>query len=333
MKSYGNLFDKIVCMENLHTALKQAAKGKKKRRQVSDFLENQKAELLSIQNDISNLSYCPGNYNQFKIMDPKPRLISCAPFRDRVVHHAVCNIISPLLEKQFISCSYACRKSMGMHKAVLKAQSYSLRYKYFFKTDISRFYDSIDHIVLKKMLLNKFRETELKKLLETIIEHPVPGQKNGRGLPIGNLTSQWFANYYLDKLDHYLKEQKQCNGYVRYMDDFVVWSNSKNSLFELWADIRLFLLDELKLNLKLSGSFVKPVTEGTHFLGMLVYPGCIRMQRKRLKRSRNLLKQQEAQYQQGNISIQELFASATAIIAAKRYFCMGSLFSENELLI
>jgi retron-type reverse transcriptase len=174
MKSYGNLFDKILDMENLLFAMQKAAKGKRDRYQVNSFIKNHNAELLSIQYDLSEGIYQLGRYAQFKIMDPKPRLISCAPFRDRVVHHAVCNVIAPVLEKQFMSCSYACRKGMGMHNAVLRAQKYSRRYKYFFKTDISKFYDSIDHNVLKRALLKKIPRGKVKKSAGSNHRPPCP---------------------------------------------------------------------------------------------------------------------------------------------------------------
>jgi hypothetical protein len=128
-------------------------------------------------------------------------------------------------------------------------------------------------------------------------------------------------------------EQKHCSGYIRYMDDFVIWSNSKDMLFELWTEIDDFVKSELKLRLKISGSFVKPVPEGLHFLGILIYPGCIRMQHKRLKRARKLLHIREEQYRSGEINFDELANSVRAIVSAKEYFGMGKLFTESLLLI
>ncbi len=199
-KSYGQCFEKIAEPENLAAALKRAAKGKNSRATVAHFLSNSEEELSLLQTELFDGTYRPRPVSQFRIMDPKPRTITCADFRDRVVHHALCSVISPFLENRFIDDSFACRIGKGSHRAVLRAQQFSRRYSYVWKADVRAFYDSVDHAVLLQMLCRRFREKRLHNLFRIILEHPFPGQVAGKGLPIGNLTSQWFANFYLDPI-------------------------------------------------------------------------------------------------------------------------------------
>lgn len=305
-KSYGQIFEKITAPENLAAALKRAAKGKRDRTAVQRFLENADAELARLKHELESGLYHPSKYTQFKIMDPKPRIITCADFRDRVVHHAVCGIVAPLLENRFIDDSFACRVGLGSHRAVLRAQQFSRRYEYVWKADIRKFYDSVDHAVLLQMLVRRFREKRLHDLFHVLVESPFPGQQAGKGLPIGNLTSQWFANYYLDRLDHYLKEELRVPGYVRYMDDFAVWADSKEELFGIWSEARLWLLNDLKLELKESACRIQPTCQGLNYLGLQVFPSILRLQGKRLRRTRRLVRQREQQFDAGELTETEL---------------------------
>ena len=198
MKSVGALFARVCDPENLRAAMERAARGKADRPGVMRFLANADSELPALEDDLRNGTYAPAGYDQFRILDPKPRRISCAPFRDRVVHHAVCGVIAPAIERRLIADSFACRQGKGTHRAVLRAQHFARRFGYFCKLDVAQFFDSVDHGVLLRLLTRLFREQRLLSLLGRIIQHPFPGQRPGAGLPIGNLTSQWFANLYLE---------------------------------------------------------------------------------------------------------------------------------------
>ena len=163
-----------------------------------------------------------------------------------MVHHAICNIIEPILEQSFIHHSYACRVGKGTHSAVRQAQKFSGKYDYYLKCDIKKYFASIDHIVLQEILARKFKDPDLIWLLNTIIDGAESNQP-GYGIPIGSLTSQHFANLYLDRLDHFVKDTLRVKGYLRYMDDFLLFSDDKAILHVYHSYLKTFLHDKLKL--------------------------------------------------------------------------------------
>ena len=320
MKSYGGLFPRIVAPDNLGAAMLRAARGKRDRPTVAAFLQHADTELGALREELLSDRYVPRPYTQFRIMDPKPRTISCADFRDRVVHHALCAVIGPLMERRFVHDSYACRAGKGMHRAVLRAQEFCRRFGYYLKADIRKCYDSIDHEALLGVLLPMFREKRLRELLRRIVVHPVPGQRPGRGLPIGNLTSQWFANLYLDRLDHFVKDDLGVGGYVRYMDDFVLWDDSKERLHRAAAEVADFLACELRLSLKAEASRLAPTREGLPFLGLRVYPGLLRLQHGRRQRTLRLVRRRQAEFGAGSIGEEQLAASVGSSLGMLRSF-------------
>ncbi len=241
-------------------------------------------------------SYKPGAYRSFYIRDPKRRLISAAPFRDRVVHHALCNVIGPLFERTFIGDSYANRVGKGTHAALDRCQSFAQRYRYVLQCDIEQFFPSVDLAILREMLARKLADDATMALVDRILEsgapvltgeytmHWFPGDDlwaklRPRGLPIGNLTSQFWANVYLDALDQYVKRELHCAGYVRYVDDFLLFSASKRELWA-WKDAVRDKLAELRLTLHERESTVYPVTNGIPFLGFRVYSTHRRLKRR-----------------------------------------------------
>ena len=234
MKTSKNLFDGIVSFENVLSAAQKAAKGKRENQSVLLFFNYLEENLWELISALQNKTYQPGSYKTFSIYKPKPRLISAAPFRDRVVHHALISVVGPILERSFIFDTYANRADKGTHKAIERYQHYLKKYDYVLKCDIRKYFPSIDHEILKSKLRNKISCSDTLWLIDTIIDnsnlqaehvHYFPGDglftpyERRRGLPIGNLTSQFFANYYLSFLDHYVKEVLRCKGYVRYVDD------------------------------------------------------------------------------------------------------------------
>jgi RNA-directed DNA polymerase len=238
MKTHKHLSPLITSFDNLYLAFKNAARGKRKRPDVAAFEYNLEENLLDLQDELQSRTYTPGPYYSFRIYDPKPRLISAAPFRDRVVHHALCQVIEPLFERRFIHDSYACRVGKGTHAALDRAQRFAQCYPYVLKCDLEQFFPSIDHAILRAQLARVIADRTVLWLIDQILASGAevhkadyaprcfPGDDlfalaRPRGLPIGNLTSQFWANVYLNPLDHFVKRELKCRGYVRYVDDLV----------------------------------------------------------------------------------------------------------------
>lgn len=320
MRSHGQLFDRVIEPSNLERAMLLAARGKRDCKSVQAFLAAAPARLAALRNELADGSYRPGAYEQFGVLDPKPRTISCSSFRDRVVHHAVCDVIAPVLERRFSGDSYACRKGKGTHLAAARAREYAGRFAFVCKLDVRSFFDSVDHEALLGVLLPLFRERRLRALLDMLVRHPFPGQTPGRGLPIGNLTSQWCANLYLDGLDHYAKEDVRVGGYVRYMDDMVLFAESKAELWAAHDAVRDWLARERRLELKAEATVLCPCREGFPFLGLRIFPGCWRLQRQRFVRTRRLVRRRERQCARGDIDAATLAASVRAAIGGLRWF-------------
>jgi retron-type reverse transcriptase len=234
MKRVGNLWQQVVSFENLLAAAQAAARGKRKRPDVARFLMNLEGELAKLREELLDGSYQPGQYRSFLVRDPKRRMISAAPFRDRVVHHALTRVIEPIFEKRFTADSYACRKGFGTHKALAVARRGAHRFQYVLKCDIRKYFPSIDHEILKGLLARVIKCRPVLDLAARIIDGSNPQEEAAayfpgddlftpserrRGLPLGNQTSQFFANVYLNSLDYFVRQQLRPGGYVRYVDD------------------------------------------------------------------------------------------------------------------
>lgn len=320
MKTFSNVWSIVTSTETLARSVRLAAKGKRDRPGVQQFLQREAAEVDCLQQDLLTGSYQPKPYIQFKILDPKPRVISCADFRDRVVHHALCDTCAPFIERRFVEHSYACRKGKGGHRAVEYAQKLCRRYRYFLKTDIRAFYDSVDIRTAVDQVTRHFKEESLKNLWCVVLQHPFPGQLKGKGLPIGNLTSQWTANAYLDEMDHLIKEVWRIPGYARYMDDMVFWSDDKDTLWWVKENLSQWLSESRMLELKTSGTFVAPCSEGLPFLGMRIFPGALRFQHKRYWRSKRLVRRRIEELQSGLIGREDFEASIQAVCGLTGYW-------------
>ncbi len=248
MKSQGNLFNKIADLDNLALAYLKAVKGKQDRAEVIAFTKNLYPNLNHILDQIQNGEPPTGNYRFFTVYDPKQREICAAPFNQRVLHHAVMNVCEPVFEKHLIFDSYACRKDKGQRRAVLRARDMLRRNTWYLKLDIRKYFDSIDHAIMQRQLCRLFREKKVLMLFEKIFAsyHKLPG----KGLPIGNLISQHCANLYLSPFDHFIKDETGIKGYIRYMDDFLIFHTDKEVLKKLLVEIRKRLSDFLALHLK-----------------------------------------------------------------------------------
>ncbi len=277
MRRTGHLFEQVADFHALCAAARRAARGKCATQPAASFIFNLEGEVLALQREILSGGYSPRPYRTFYVSDPKPRTISAADFRDRVAHHALCAVLEPLFERVAIFDSYACRPGKGSHLAVRRTRHFAGRFKRFLKLDVRKFFETLDHKVLKAGLRRIVKDARLLELAGRIIEHGAPGSPKGKGLPIGNLTSQHFANYYLAALDHFVKEKLCVPGYVRYMDDFLIFADSRGFLRDIHRQVREFVEQELKLELKFSATVHAPVSEGVPFLGLRIWPRMIRL--------------------------------------------------------
>jgi retron-type reverse transcriptase len=286
MKTHKNLYAKICSFENLLLAARKAAAGKRFRPHVLAFFSDFEHNALQLLHELRAFTYQPGDYKAFFIYEPKKRLISAAPFRDRLVHHMLINVIGPLFERRFIFDSYANRLGKGTHAAIRRLQQFMQQAKYVLKIDLRQYFPSIDHEILKYEIRRVIADAETLWLINKIIDgsNPqlelnwyfpgddlfTPSQRR-RGLPIGNLTSQFFANVYLDPFDHFVKEKLRCRFYLRYVDDAAVLDASPEYLRSLLPRLQAHFND-FRLKLYREKCQIRPVQIGQRFLGQIVFP-------------------------------------------------------------
>jgi retron-type reverse transcriptase len=246
MKRANNIFDRIYAIKNLELAFYKAAKGKRQQKEVLLFEAHLNENLHLIQQEIKTGTADFTIYSFFKIYDPKERVISVAPFKIRVLHHAIINICHPFFENQQIYHSYATRVEKGTHKALKEVVSNNKQNNWFLKLDVKKFFDTINHQALKELLEKTFKEKKLLQLFGTIVD----GYGNKQGVPIGNLTSQYFANFYLSYLDRFAKQTLKIKGYIRYMDDIILWGRTKAQIWYYYGQLKAFLETHLKQTFK-----------------------------------------------------------------------------------
>ncbi len=244
-----------------------------------------------------------GHYHFFVVRDPKTRSICAAAFPERVLHHAVMNICEPVLDSHAIFDSYACRKGKGNRKALAKAQKYARKFSWYLKLDIKKYFDSIDHEIVMRLVSRRFKDADLLSLFRKILAtyRTVPG----KGVPIGNLISQHLANFYLSGFDHWIKEERKIRGYVRYMDDFILFSEEKEVLGTELKALEHYLKENLDLNLKRNIQLNR-TSLGVPFLGFRVFPNHrLLLPRGKIRFSRKL-REYERKYCEGAWSAREL---------------------------
>lgn len=323
MKRHGYLWADIVDFSNLLAAARQAQKGKRLRDNVLQFNYNLENELIQLQHELLTQTYRPGNYKTFHVKQPKPRLISAAPYRDRVVHHALCNVIMPIFEATFIHDSYANRVGYGTHRALKRFTQFARSSRYVLQCDLRKYFPSIDLTLLKGVLRRKIKCPDTLWLIETIIDgsneqQPVieyfPGDnlltpvQRRKGLPIGNLTSQFFANVYLNGFDHFVKEQLKAEKYLRYVDDFALFSDDQGFLREARPAIEAYLA-ALRLKIHPIKSQLFETRIGPTFVGFRVLPSHIRVKAANLHLARYRLRRYQKLYATGHISFERLTQS------------------------
>lgn len=310
MKTWRHLYPQIRAFENLALASLRARKGKRWRPEVFAFELRREENLLELQRELDREEWRPGQYRDFYVDEPKRRLVSAAPYRDRIVHHALCNVIEPLFDRTFIDDSFACRRGRGSHAAADRYQAFARRARYALQCDIARYFPSIRHDLLYDALAAKIDDPPTLRLIETIIRSrgDEPGLwLTGRSIPIGNLTSQFFANVYLNRFDHWLKEEVGARFYLRYVDDFIILGDDRSWLHGLIPRLETKLA-EFDLLLHARKRQVFPVTEGCTFMGYRIFPGHRRLTRDGVIRARRRLKAAKQWFLRGRITADGLRA-------------------------
>lgn len=315
MKRYGNLWDRIISWENLVLAARKAQRGKRDRDSVQRFNFRQESELLTLQRELQNHTYRPGLFRTHWLYRPKKRLISAAPYRDRVVHHALMNILEPILDTHFHPDSYACRKGKGTHAAADRLEILMRRCRYALQCDIRKFFPSIDHELLKTAFRRLIKDKHTLWLMDLIVDNSneqprelwwfegddlfTPLERR-RGLPIGNLTSQWFANWMLNGLDHYITSHLGIGAYVRYCDDFVLLHSDSKALKDALAGVRQFL-SARRLRLHERKVFVRPVRSGITFVGYRIRPTHRLLRKENIRAFRRRVRWMKKAYADGRL--------------------------------
>lgn len=288
-----------------------------------------------MQTELTAQTYQPGEYVHFTIHDPKTRKISAAPFRDRVVHHALCNIIEPLFEAQFYPHSYANRVGKGTHRAIDTLQAFAWHYRYALRMDIVKHFPSIDHAILFDILADTVRDEDTRWLIQQIIasgadvlrdeyeivcfegDDPLASDR-ARGLPIGNLTSQFWSNCYLNPLDWFITQDLGCGAYLRYVDDFALFSDSKRQLYE-WKGAIIRFLATLRLTAHERSAQVIHTRAGIPWLGFVVYPTHRRLKSRNVVKFTRRFEHNIDLYERGEITFAELDSSVQGWINHVRY--------------
>jgi RNA-directed DNA polymerase len=281
MKRSGNLYSKICSRENLELADMIAQRGKSRQRDVIKHNNNRESNIADLQQSLSDHSFKTSNYRTFWIRDPKEREIFSLPYYpDRILHHAIMNVLEPVFVSSFTADTYSCIKGRGVHKAIGKMRRALKNVedtRFCLKIDIRKFYPSVSGDILKTLLRRKFKDNDLLSLLDGIID-------STSGLPIGNYLSQFLSNYYLTWFDHWIKETKSVKHYFRYADDMVIFSSDKPSLHRLLSEIKTYLWTNLKLTVKSNYQVFPVAIRGVDFLGYKTFHDHILL-RKSIKKS------------------------------------------------
>lgn len=308
MRRHGNLWQTIISPENIQLAYYKASKGKSKMRNVVKFKTDVEGNLQRIQAALEEKTFTTSKYNEKTVYEPKQRIIYVLPFApDRIVQHALMNVAQPIWEALFIEDSFACRIGKGIHSGSTRTMQFVRRNKYCLKCDVSKFYPSVDQEILFKIVQKKIKCRDTLWLIDDII-HSFPGGKN---VPIGNYTSQWFGNLYLNELDYFVKVDLQAKfrhiDYVRYCDDFCLFHDDKKVLHECAKMIGEFLAE--KLALRFSKCEVFPVSHGVDFLGYRHFDNYILLRKRTAKRVRRRLDRLPKQYATGRITAEQYRSS------------------------
>jgi retron-type reverse transcriptase len=321
---------------HLYDAYRRARKGKRSRADVAAFELRHEDHLLQLAAELHDGSYRPGAYRSFRVTENgKPRTISAAPFRDRVVHHALCALLEPIWEPRFIHDSYASRPGKGTHAALDRAQHFARGHRYALQLDVQQFFPAIDHAILRGLLARYIADQRLLGLIDLILSGGAdllrdayrmvyfPGDDllaatHPRGLPIGNQTSQFWANVYLHPLDLFIKQELGCRAYVRYCDDLLLFAHDKLTLHQ-WRAAIIDRAAALRLTLHEGRAQVVPVETGLPFLGWRVSPFRRRLKRRNVIAFTRRFRRQRARYAAGRCTLNDLTASIQGWVGHARH--------------
>lgn len=289
MRRLGGVYDAIWQWDNLRLAFWRAGKAARNGSAVRKFEADLEKNLRILQNDLQNECVTSSGFTRFIIHDPKERVITAPSFRDRVLHHAIMNICEPHFERGLIYDSYACRKGKGRLVALQRATQHAAQHSWFLKLDIRKYFESIPHDRLLTALERKFKDRRLLVLFARLLDES-PADRSGVGLPIGSLLSQHLANFYLNPVDRLCMERLRVQGYVRYMDDFVLWSDDGHQLRRAWQSLSCFVRDDLGLELK-STAHMNRTEHGMDFCGFRIFPGWRVLNRRSRRRWKSRLRE------------------------------------------
>lgn len=311
MKVYKNLFERIVSAENLFLAWDSFKRDKRNKPDVRKFEWRLEENIFQLRRELLNKTYKHGPYTGFYIRDPKQRHIHKASVRDRILHHAVFSVINPIFEETFIPTSFSCREGYGTHKGVAalermakKIHKNGTKACFILKCDVQKFFDSVDHRILLSILKKRIKDEDAMWLLREIVESYSSSRSTlfeAKGLPIGNLTSQLFANVYMNEFDQFIKNILKVKHYVRYTDDFVVVFEGSVYLEELLRPIAGFLNRKLALGLHPKKITICRFNQGVDFLGYLIFPKYRLIRTKTKRRMIAKLKRRIVEYHSGKI--------------------------------
>jgi RNA-directed DNA polymerase len=275
---FTHSYEHIISIENLLEAWKGFLKGKRNKKGVKEFQRFLMKNIYLLHEDLQRSTYIHAGYHAFKISDPKPRDIHKATVRDRLLHHALYRVLYPFFDNTFIADSYSCRRGKGTHKAMDRFKGFARKVSknntrgcFVLKCDIRKFFASIDHEILREILFKYIVDKKVLSLLDNVIES-FNSRIEGKGLPLGNLTSQLFVNIYMNEFDQYVKHTLKAKYYIRYADDFVILSQNKDELDEIYRLIGIFLNQRLKLELHPDKCSIKTIASGVDFLGWVHFP-------------------------------------------------------------
>ncbi|QQS30958.1 MAG: reverse transcriptase [Sphingobacteriales bacterium] len=327
MKRANFLIPAIAQTDNLLLAFYKAQQGKSHSRAVRVYRANLSENTELLKQQIMSGKVAVGNYRQFTIYEPKQRQISAPAFNEQVLHHALMNICHPFFDSAQIFDSYASRPGKGVHAALRRAQEYARSYPFYLKLDVRKFFDSIHHSVLKTQLLRQFKDRKLLHILYCIIDSYET--EPNRGVPIGNLSSQYFANHFLTGLDRYIKETLRIKAYVRYMDDMVLWHSDKETLKQVLEKIRTYINNQLLCEIKPPN--LNLIQYGLPFLGYLIFPHNTRLLQNSKRRFIHKINQTTRNYENGYWSQQTCSRSANSLLAFARF--ADTIYLRQQLFI
>jgi hypothetical protein len=331
-RTFNSIYPRVCDFDNLWLAWRDARRGgKRKWPTVATFEVDLEDNLWALHRELRDKTYRPGPYRHFTLREPKIRRISAAPFRDRVVHHALMRVTWPMFEARMIHDSYACRVGKGTHRAIDRCQAFARKHRYVLQCDVVQFFPSIDHAILRTQLARHIACSDTLWLIDRVLESGAdvlrdhydmvyfPGDDllasaRPRGLPIGNLTSQNWANVYLNDLDQFVKHQLRCRAYLRYCDDFLLFADDKATLWA-WRSRVVDMLANLRLTLHRGRGQVYPVKAGIPWLGFRIFPTHRRLRRRNVKAFSRRFRAQRAAYAAGQMTLDEINRSIQAWIA------------------